>query len=125
MVFLGGNIPGRSDLPAVVTGAKDVPAVQGRFQREKAILVGLHRFMGDALPVLVQMPGHDLRVADGLAGERFQDKSLDPFRAGADNQRQFTNPHVRHGDHVLRFSELGIVAGRDEVEAGLEIQRSR
>ena len=44
---------------------------------------------------------------------------------GADDQRQIADPEIRKGHDVVRLAEPGVVAGDQEVEAGLQILRRR
>ena len=58
--------------------------------------------------------------ATGSPESAFRTKPFDPAVACPRHQRQVAHPHVGHGDNVVPFAELRVVAGGDEIEARLE-----
>src|SRR5436190_16110415 len=71
------------------------------------------------------MPDGHLGAGEWLAGGGDEHEALDLAVSGACYQSQVTHPYRGQRDDVLFFPKVWIVAGSNEIEAGLEFVGSR
>ena len=90
---------------------------------EEAVGVGGHFRLRGAVALIIAMPGFDLRAGERFARVRLEHEAFQLSKPRADDEREVAHPHVCEGDVVILIAEIRVVAGDDEVIAGLEILR--
>ena len=77
--------------------------------------------MRNAIALVVEVPCHDFRAGDRLAGICIEQETFDVPVARTQHEREVTDPDVREGNLVVRLAEIRLVARDEKIKTGLEL----